>query len=187
MDWRQIKLPHYYFDIETTGLDPEVDQILTIQYQKISVFTGKPVGPLTILTSWDYSEEDIVKEIATFMLDKYPWNFVPVGNNLTFEFKFLSNKFRKYLGKEIDVEYFVTRPHIDLKAVMILANSGKFKGCHLVLGKQGNGADVPIWYQNGEYQKIIEYIEDEANCFLNFTSEAQKVLGDRFMGVERDV
>jgi hypothetical protein len=180
-------LPHYYFDIETTGLDPETDEILTIQYQKISVHTGKAAGPLTILSSWEYSEEDIVKEIAINMLDEYPWNFVPVGNNLTFEFKFLSCKINKYLGKEIDVGYFMTRPHIDLKSVMILANSGRFKGCHLVLGKQGNGADVPLWYQIGEYQKIIEYIKDEANCFLNFTAEAQRILGERFMGAQRNV
>jgi len=180
-------LPHYYLDIETTGLDPENNQILTIQYQKISVYTGKPVEPLTILSSWDCSEEDIVSEIAFLMLDDYPWNFVPVGNNLTFEFKFLSSKFRKYLGRDISIEYFVSRPHIDLKSVMILANSGKFKGCHLVLGKQGKGSDVPIWHENGEYQKIIEYIKDEAKCFLDFTSEAQKVLGSRFPGVKRNV
>ncbi len=179
-------MPHYYLDIETTGLDPEVDQILTIQYQKISVFTGKPTGPLIILTSWEHSEEDIVKEIAIIMLDDYPWNFVPVGNNLTFEFKFLANKIQKYLNQKINVEFFVTRPHIDLKSVMILANSGKFKGCHLVLGKQGTGADVPVWNKNKEYEKIIEYIKDEASCFLNFTSEAQKVLGDRFTGIERN-
>lgn len=180
-------MPHYYLDIETTGLDPDIDQIITIQFQKISGITGNPVGPLTILNCWEYSEEEIVKEIAVTLLDEYPWNFVPVGNNLTFEFKFLAKKIQKYLNREIDVEYFVTRPHIDLKSVMILANSGKFKGCHLVLGKQGNGSDVPRWYQNGEYKKIIEYIEDEAKCFLNFTSEAQKILGDRFAGVQKNV
>ena len=37
-------MPHYYLDIETTGLDPKIDQILTIQYQKISVHTGKSAG-----------------------------------------------------------------------------------------------------------------------------------------------
>ena len=70
------------------------------------MFTGKPVGSLIILTSWEYSEEDIVKEIAIKMLDNYPWNFVPVGNNLTFEFKFLARKIQKYLNQEIDVKSF---------------------------------------------------------------------------------
>ncbi len=127
-------MPGYYLDIETSGLDPEEDQILTIQYQKISS-TGNAIGQLTILPSWKYSEEDIVKEIATYMLDDNPWNFIPVGNNLIFEFKFLVSKFRKYLGKELDIGYFFSRPHLDLKHVMILANSGNFKGSHLVLGK----------------------------------------------------
>ena len=181
------KLTQYYTDIETDGLDPETSKIVTAQFQKISMFTGEAAGPLEIITIWEYSEEEIVKEIGARMLNENPWDFVPVGNNLTFEFKFFASKFRKYLGKDIGVEYFVSRPHIDLQPVMILANSGKFKGCHQVLGKQGNGSSVPVWYQNGEYQKIIEYIKDEAECFLNFTSEARKVLGDKFMGVQRNV
>jgi len=35
-------LPHYYFDIETTGLDPETDQIISIQFQRILLHNGKP-------------------------------------------------------------------------------------------------------------------------------------------------
>jgi len=97
-------MPGYYLDIETSGLDPDEDQILTIQYQKISS-TGNAIGPLTILPSWKYSEEDIVKEIATYMLDDNPWNFIPVGNNLIFEFKFLVSKFRKYLGNNYPIPF----------------------------------------------------------------------------------
>jgi len=175
-------MPHYYFDIETTGLDPIQDKIITIQYQKINVNTGNSIGPLTILPEWEYSEEDIVKEIATLILDEYEWNFVPVGNNLTFEFKFLTNKFNKYLKIDIDLEYFVTRPHIDIKSVMILANGGRFKGCHYVLGKKENGSLIPSWYDDGEYDKIINYIQNEAACFLNFTSTAQQILGQKFTG-----
>ena len=45
-------MPHNYFDIETTGLNPEVDQIITIQYQKIALENGNPEEELTILKSW---------------------------------------------------------------------------------------------------------------------------------------
>lgn len=175
-------MAHYYLDIETTGLDENNDEIITIQYQKVSVPTGEPIGPLTILKAWEYGEENIVKEIATLMLEDL-WNFVPMGNNLTFEFKFLSAKIKKYLNKEIDIEYFVSRPHIDIKPIMILANGGKFKGCHLILGKKGNGGIVPIWYQEGRFDLIEDYIEDEAKCFLQFVSKAQKILGNVFGGV----
>ena len=112
------------------------------------------------------------------MLVKNEWEFVPVGNNLTFEFKFLAKKFNQYLSLDINVEHFVTRPHIDIKPVMILANGGKFKGCHLVLGKKGTGANIPIWYNEKNHEKIIEYIENEADCFLQFLSVAQLTLGN---------
>jgi len=179
-------MPGHMFDIETTGLDPETCKIVTAQFQKISLYTGKAEGPLEIYPIWEYTEEEIVKEIAARVLDKNQWNFVPIGNNLTFEYKFCVSKFKKYLGIDIDVGYLVSRPHLEMQSVMILANSGKFKGCHLVLGKQGNGSAVPVWYKNKEYQKIIDYIKDEAECFLNFTSEARKVLGDKFIGVQRN-
>jgi len=171
-------MPHYYLDIETTGLDENQDEIITIQYQKISYDTGEPLGPLTILTSWEYGEEAIVKELASLILVENEWDFVPVGNNLTFEFKFLAKKFSQYLGIDINVEDFVTRPHIDIKPVMILANGGRFKGCHLVLGKKGNGGNIPIWYKEQDYAKIIGYIENEADCFLQFLSVAQQTLGN---------
>ena len=45
-------MPGYYLDIETTGLDPESDQIITIQYKKIGFASAKPEGPLIILKSW---------------------------------------------------------------------------------------------------------------------------------------
>jgi hypothetical protein len=46
-------LPEYYLDIETTGLDPKKDKIITIQYQRLGMLSGREEGPLTILRSWD--------------------------------------------------------------------------------------------------------------------------------------
>lgn len=178
-------MPHYYFDIETTGLDEKDDEIITIQYQKICVSTGEPIGRLSILKSWEFGEEGIIKQVESLMSGD-PWEFVPVGNNLAFEFKFLAEKFRKYLNKNIDIEYFLKRPHVDLKSVMILANGGKFKGCHLVLGKKGIGMNVPTWYFEGRYDLIEDYIIDETTCFLEFVMNAQKALYQRFGGMRYD-
>jgi len=165
-------LPHYYFDIETTGLDAERDQIITIQFQKLTSNNGKAKEPLTILRAWDEgsSEEKILQDIAHLIMSTNPWTFVPVGNNLNFEFKFLLSKIMQYTDVNIDPLYFHSRPHIDLKHVMILLNRGRFKGYHLILNKTENGANVPIWYQNGEYLKIIKYVEMEAIAFVNFYS-----------------
>ena len=59
---------------------------------------------------------------------------------------------------------------------MILANGGRFKGCHLVLGKKGTGANVAIWYYEKNYSAIINYIKNETQCFLEFVSHTQKLL-----------
>jgi len=167
---KRTNMPHYYFDIETTGLDPEKDEIITIQFQKVLLENGKADEPLTILKSWEKgcNEEKIINEIAKLITLPNPWKFVPVGNNLHFEFKFLLSKIKMYTDIKIDPLYFHSRPHIDLKHVLILLNGGRFKGYHLYLNKLQSGASVPIWYQNKEYLKIIEYIKMEASAFTDF-------------------
>ncbi|MCX5718546.1 MAG: hypothetical protein NT055_01035 [Nitrospirae bacterium] len=58
-----MNMPEYYFDVETnaTGEKPDIenDEILTIQYQRVSTKTGKPEGQLQILKSWESSEKEI--------------------------------------------------------------------------------------------------------------------------------
>ena len=165
-----FELPHYYFDIETTGLDCEKDKIITIQFQKILFGDGTPEEPLTILKSWDNgeSEEIMINEIAPLIMAANPFKFVPIGNNLNFEFKFLLAKISKYLKLQIDPLYFHSRPHIDLKHVMILLNQGRFKGYNAFLKKIESGLNVPIWYQEREYPRIINYIKMEAQAFTDF-------------------
>jgi hypothetical protein len=163
-------LPHYYFDIETTGLDYEKDEIITIQFQKILFEDGSPQEPLTILKSWGKgeSEEIMINEITPLIMSTNPFKFVPIGNNLNFEFKFLLSKISKYLKIQIDPLYFHSRPHIDLKHVMILLNQGRFKGYNTILKKIESGLNVPIWYQEREYLKILNYIKMEAQAFTDF-------------------
>lgn len=171
-------MPHYYLDIETTGLDPNEDKIITIQYQKIALDSGTPVEPLTILKSWEdkNGEQGIISKIIPLLMSSNPFGFVPVGNNLNFEFGFLANKINQHSNIDIDPVYFHSRPHIDLKPVMILLNGGRFKGYHLILNKPTSGANVPIWYKNKQYEKIINYISTEAAVFTGFYTNVHHLM-----------
>lgn len=91
----------YYFDMETTGRNLETDEIITIQWQKLDRFTGKPIGELNILKRWEFREkEDSEKEmLKTFLpnLKCKPFDFVFVGNNLLFDFCFLSQRIKEQI------------------------------------------------------------------------------------------
>jgi len=171
-------MPHNYFDIETTGLDPERDEIISIQYQKISLDSGHPEEELKILKSWDQesNEKKIVEEIAPLLMSSNPFSFVPVGNNLNFEFRFLAEKIKKYQGIDVDPCYFHSRPYIDLKPVMILLNGGRFKGYQHILNKKSSGASVPEWYKKKQFEEIVQYIVDEASAFTSFYSNVYQLM-----------
>ena len=57
-----LLLVEYYFDIETTGFNFDIDEIITIQWQKLSEFTGEPLGELNILKRWEYDNEEKAEE-----------------------------------------------------------------------------------------------------------------------------
>ena len=47
-----------------------------------------------------------------------------------------------------------------------MMNDGQFKGYNLILGKKQPGNVVRTYYENKEYDKIIEYIKDETANFI---------------------
>ena len=159
----------YYFDIETNGLDPTTSQIITIQYAELERRTGKQIGELKILKSWELNQEEMLSKFTNDVkfYDDYVFNFIPVGYNLDFENKFLNHYSKKYYMKEIN---FASRPKIDLFSVGILMNHGEFKGSRLdnFTTKKQSGTNIPIWYSNGRYDLIEEYIIDEAKGFVDW-------------------
>jgi DNA polymerase III alpha subunit (gram-positive type) len=162
-------MPSYYLDIETTGLNPETDKIITIQYQPLDMNTGEAIGDLIILKEWESDEENMLRVfmLESEILDPYAFSFVAVGYNLSFEHIFLKSKAKFYNLPEIDI---LNKPFIDLKAIGILMNKGQFKGSGLdkITGKKTNGSGIPEFYKNKEYQKIINYITNETEEFIKF-------------------
>jgi len=158
---------HYYFDIETTGLDPNKDKILTFQYQELSQVSGTPLTKLLIVKEWDYdySETKILEWLKTLLIDSPFWKFVPVGNNLVFDLSFIAARMRIYFHADFLMQ-LINRPFIDLKHVLVMINGGRFRNYSRIIGKEEFGFNVPVWYENGEYEKIVNYVEMEAKAFL---------------------
>ena len=161
------KLVEYYFDTETTGINFDKDEIITIQWQKLDGFTGKPIDKLNILKSWDSSEEDILK---TFLpkLKCSPFDFIFVGKNLLFDFGILNERLKHYGLDGIDLRRFHERVSIDIKPILVLMNGGNFKGYDKVIPKTNPTSNdfCPKLYQEARYSEIVKYIEDEARDFV---------------------
>ena len=159
----------FYLDIETTGLDPEKDKIITIQFQELDRYTGEAVGELTILKEWESSEKEILEEFIskTNILDGNDFSFVPIGYNLGFEHDFIKSRSEINGLTSLDILHC---PFIVLRSAGILMNAGQFKGSGLsdLTGKKGSGILIPGWYENKEYDKIIDYIKNETEEFIKF-------------------
>ena len=159
----------YYLDIETTGLDPKTDKIITIQYAGIQRGTGRQSSPLTILKEWELGEQEMLETFIqdTGITSTEPFDFVPIGYNLKFEHKFLSGRTSYH---NIDKINLISRPFLDLHPVGILMNNGEFRGSGLdnMTGKKQNGSHIIPWYESRQYDLIIDYIHDEAREFIKW-------------------
>jgi len=124
---------------------------------------------LTILKEWESSEKEIISQFIekSNILHDYDFSFVPIGYNLGFEHNFL--KLRSEINNlpSLDILHC---PFIDLRAIGILMNGGQFKGSALsdITGKKGTGKLIPGWYENKEYDKILDYIKNETEEFIKF-------------------
>jgi hypothetical protein len=187
----------YYFDIETNALklpnnEREIDYanspIITIQYQPIYDNTGKPRGDLTILKAWESSEEQILKQFWNFSHlcdynDETLWNFIPVGCNLTFEFITLLHRWKHYNFNGVNATKLFKHSKFDIQSILTAFNRGKFKGSALndFSKKKCNGSIIKQLVETKNYQAIIDYIEDEANAFIDtykFIMEQLPKIGD---------
>lgn len=174
----------YYFDIETVPLDeyrsylgasfePSKAKIISIQYQRIDA-----AGELVILKEWEpgSSEKAIVEQFRKLFIDRGIWEFIPVGNNLAFECRFMKYKWKQYCGLEgLRLGH---RPMIDLKHILVIANNGSFKGYQRFLGKSGQAANMAQWYYDNNWSMIERYVTKEAEDFIKAYSILRRTLPD---------
>lgn len=158
----------HYLDIETTGLDPHRDEVLSIQTHRI--IDGHPAGEMVVHKAWESDELDIVRrflEETQFFAE--PWNFIPIGFNLNYELKWLYVK-GKAAGAIPRFTRFETldKPRIDIKDLAVLMNGGRFKGAKLenFSAKMGSGDIVVKAIQERDYATIEHYIQQETEAFL---------------------
>ncbi|MCJ7769175.1 MAG: hypothetical protein MUO92_01680 [Dehalococcoidales bacterium] len=114
--------------------------------------------------------KDILEKFYHIFNPEKPWDFVPVGFNLTFDYFSLPYRWRE-IGIEVKPKsIFSDRPNLDLKPIVVMCNSGSFKVASLgrFIGKKDSGLKVSEWCKAGNYDSAIEYIQDEAERFLNF-------------------
>ena len=172
-------MPNFYLDIETTGVDPRIDKIITIQFAELDRNTGKQIGELKILKEWESSEKEIIRQfiLESSITSSNPWIFVPVGYNLNFEHKFLAERCTVNGIESFDI---LNKPFIDLRPFGIIMNKGEFKGSGLdrITGKPHSGAIIPQWYKEKKYSDIENYIKTEFSEFVAFGSWLYRELPD---------
>ncbi|MEI7857130.1 MAG: hypothetical protein WCH85_06460 [Methanomicrobiales archaeon] len=168
-------MPAYYFAMEGYNAgekhDPAVDTLLTIQYQKIDLTTGEPLGALTILKEWESSEQSIVTTFYNqfFKPDLPVTHFIPVGMNLDYEFELFLAKVKKYDLPAISSHHlYYKRPRFDLWSIIVLLNDGRFTGARLdaFSPKKFDESHMKKWYEKKDFKKIEHYIREETEGFL---------------------
>ncbi|MFQ5831868.1 MAG: ribonuclease H-like domain-containing protein [Candidatus Thorarchaeota archaeon] len=163
-------MTEFYLDFETSGINPEQDKIISIQYQMLDTKTGNARGPLSMLKEWESSEREILKEFLEVLNPSNDWDFVPIGYNLKFELYFLQKRLRRVLRYELSDDWlYYVLPRVDIKSTLILINKGRFKGTTMdwFIRKEMDDSQIPKWYARKDYGRIEEYVEEEAERFLH--------------------
>ena len=174
-------LPLYYFDIETTGDDPQQDRIVTVQYQPLADDLTA-LGPFQIITEWEWGEKQVIQMALDKGVLEPTWDFVPVGNRLRFDLTFLVERATKWKLIEWDLAklkyYWFTKPYVDLASILVLMNRGSLAGSSLHnFSDKESGARVPKMYRSGHYSDIIDYVTRERNAAVDLLAEGRNVLG----------
>jgi len=148
-----------FFDIETTGLIPFESKITTIQV--------RTNGKTTIWKEWELGENGIIEEFYNFLNGLFRKKTKVVGYNiLRFDIPFINERLHKLEiknGAEIYKMLNRNIGYIDMYQ-FLGDNWGRFRDWKTGLtGKSYDvtNAEMKDAYEKKDYDKIIDYVEDE--------------------------
>jgi len=175
-----------YFDIETTGTNPFLHKIITIQYQCLSEPDLTPIGDLKILREWVNGEESIIRNFLSYsklLID--PFEFIPMGLNTFFDLMFLYYRTRLLNPELVKItfeEFIYSKPFIDLKPILVIMNDFEFRELSKPVKDRVyektkiTGKDIPSLYVENKYEEIENYVKAEAEEVIKLAREAYRVL-----------
>lgn len=172
----------YGYDIETTGLNPNKDEIVTIQYKKDK--TG-----LSVYKRWEHDTERDM--LLAFLND---WKDIPRSrkrgaeefiafNVLKFDAPFLLTKAQQHNiatesnwnGEYVWQNIIHGPPFLDLAQLLgdDMKKFAEWRNC--LTGSYGDyeSKQIPEFYNNDSYNKIEEYVRDEMNTLEQVYKEIQ--------------
>ena len=168
-----MKMSKYYLDIETTGLNPNENKIISIQ----TAFIDEKNKKFRNIKVYMHDDEAIILENFfrdyREIINKYGvFGYIFVGYNIQFDLVFLWKKARVH-GIEIpftSFESFIFKvPFLDLRHLVILMNDANFKGSSLSnFSKKKHDGNIIIDYLHEKNKdKIMRYIYDETEAYKN--------------------
>ncbi|MBI2176392.1 ribonuclease H-like domain-containing protein [Candidatus Woesearchaeota archaeon] len=156
------------FDIETTGLDPLTDRVVSI---------GVKVGAENTLIM----DKDEAAMLNQFWggLRSYEWFRLVSFNGSTFDIPFLNIRSLLHSMKVVDVR----GKHIDLRFVLNYGQkfgNGKLQEYADFLGIAGkyegiDGSAVPLLYANGDFEMIERYAIQDVETTFELLQRAKQV------------
>ena len=146
----------YYFDIETTGLNPYKDKILTIQLKKNNEFT--------MLKTWEEDEKHVLT--GFFDLFRNVGKSSILGYNcLQFDLSFIVSRMNKHgimnaekhavlhNGNWLDLYQYLGGNYVSMDHWL--------QSCGIRRECQYKGRDVPTLYEKKMYKEIERHTKDD--------------------------
>lgn len=175
-------MPLYYFDIETSGVEPGINMIITLQFAKLTR-DFEPETELSILKVWEFnSEKELIKKfLEDSKFFEEPFTFIPIGVNLVYDIIFIYERARLYgLVSKPLTDLLHEKPFIDIKPILVIINNCEFRNYNKIIDNKMmvslTGSDIPILYAKKEYKKIEEYIKEEYRVTLEILKQIQEIL-----------